>query len=230
MNTLNFKGVSSSTITGLIIQELPPITKPQMRTQVTEVDGRDGDIVDTLGYNSYAKDVSIGLFGTFDVDAIAKYFSGSGNLILSNEPDKIYKVDCYDQIDFERLLRYRTAKVRFVAQPYKYKVGEAVQEVAISAQTSITVANVGLEPSKPLIYLEGSGDVTLKLAGLDVCTINIADDYIYLDSEAQDAYINGFLRNSEMTGDFPILQPGNNTLGWTGTVSKIRVTPRSRWL
>ena len=49
MNYIILNGVNSNTITGLLIQELPPISKPLMRTQIDQIDGRDGDIVTKLG-------------------------------------------------------------------------------------------------------------------------------------------------------------------------------------
>ncbi|MDR2073752.1 MAG: phage tail protein, partial [Oscillospiraceae bacterium] len=88
MNFLIWNGTNSSTIEGLVIQELPPIAKPNIRTNVTEIEGKDGDFVEELGYGSYEKEVKIGLAGNYDVDEIAKFFTGSGQVIFSNEPDK----------------------------------------------------------------------------------------------------------------------------------------------
>ena len=41
-------GINSQTIVGLLIQNLPPISKPKQRVEVEEIDGRDGDIVKLL--------------------------------------------------------------------------------------------------------------------------------------------------------------------------------------
>ena len=49
MAYIEWKGIRSETIPGLLICELPPITKPKIRTSITKIDGRDGDIVDELG-------------------------------------------------------------------------------------------------------------------------------------------------------------------------------------
>ena len=59
MSYIEWKGIKSSTIPGLLICELPPITKPKMRTSVTKIDGRDGDIIEDLGYESYEKKIKI---------------------------------------------------------------------------------------------------------------------------------------------------------------------------
>ena len=52
MAYIEWNGKSSESIPGLLICELPPITKPKMRTSVTKIDGRDGDIVEDLGYEN----------------------------------------------------------------------------------------------------------------------------------------------------------------------------------
>ena len=80
---LIINGVSSKNIDGLLIQSLPPITKPKIRTSIEEIDGRDGDIVTTLGYAAYDKPVSIGLKGDYNVDDVIKYFNGSGKVMLT---------------------------------------------------------------------------------------------------------------------------------------------------
>lgn len=232
MNTITFKGVSSDTLDGLIIQTLPAITKPAMRTSVTEIEGRDGDITDVLGYAAYEKDVVIGLKPGYDIDAIAKYFSGAGTLVLSNEPTRVYNVDLYNQVDFEQLYRYRTATVKFWSQPFKYLLGETATTLNVTSQHSISVNSVGLEVSMPLIRLEGSGILTLSINTVDTLTVTIDESYLLLDSASQDAYITGTLKNALMTGEFIELQPGTNTIGWSGTgsLTRIEVTPRSRWL
>ena len=230
--TINWKGTASTALAGLMISELPPISKPEMRVDRTEIDGRDGDIVDELGYAAYKKTVRVGLTTGYDIDAIAKYFTGTGNLTLSNEDDKYYKARITSQVDFEKLLRFKTADVEFEVQPYKYKLSESDVDLTISGETSVAVTNAGLEESKPLIRLEGSGTIELTVGGLSVFSIDIdaGDGYVLVDSEALDAYVTAGLRNNNMTGDFPTLQPGSNTIGWTGTLTRIVVTPRSRWL
>ena len=120
MNYIVLNGARSTSVKGLLIQSLPPITKPQIRTSVEEIDGRDGDIVTKLGYAAYDKELSIGLYGDYDIDDVIKYFDSSGEVVFSNEPDKYYRYEIVEQIDFERLIRFRTAKVKMHVQPFKY--------------------------------------------------------------------------------------------------------------
>ena len=128
-------GVKSTMIRGLLIQELPPITKPQIRMRVTEIDGMDGDIVTTLGYESYERDIKIGVFGeNYDIDRIISFFDSSGEIIFSNEPEKKYFFSVYDAINFDRLIRFHEATVTVRVQPFKY----AANEESITLNSSST--------------------------------------------------------------------------------------------
>ena len=123
-NYIILNGQHSKEIEGLLISTLPPISKPKMRTEIQEIDGRDGDIVTNLGYSAYEKSFDIGLTYNYEVDDVIKYFSGSGTVTFSNEPDKFYNYQIIDQIDYERLLRFKKATVKMHVQPFKYSAAE----------------------------------------------------------------------------------------------------------
>ena len=230
MNYMIFKNINSNMIKGLMISELSPISKPQMRTEITTIDGRDGDIVNNLGYASYDKTLKIGLTYDYDINEIIKYFSGEGNLILSNEVDKYYVASCNYQIDYERLLRFKTANVKFHVQPYKYKLNEKATELEITEETELIVINEGLENSKPIITLYGSGIINISINGISCFEINIDDEYVVIDSLQEEAYKDSILKNRNMNGKFPSLNSGENVITWTGNLTKIIVEPKSRWL
>ena len=115
---------NSNTIPGLLISSLPSISKPLIRTSIEEIDGKDGDIVTKLGYAAYDKSFDIGLYGNYDINQIIAYFNSEGTVIFSNEPNKYYKYQILEQIDFEKLIRYKTATVTMHVQPFKYLVDE----------------------------------------------------------------------------------------------------------
>lgn len=129
MNYIELNGVSSRDVQGLIIQSLAPITKPKVRTTIEEIDGRDGDIVTRLGYSAYDKEISIGLSWNYDIDEVIQYFvdNDKGTVLFSNEEDKLYKYEILEQIDFEKLIRFKIAKVKFHVQPFKHSSIEAVK-------------------------------------------------------------------------------------------------------
>lgn len=120
INYIELNGEKSTSVNGLIVQSLPPISKPKMRTSIETIDGRDGDVVTRLGYAAYDKQLSIGLHGDFDIDDAIAFFDSEGEVVFGNEPDKYYRYQILEQIDFERLIRFRTAKVKMHVQPFKY--------------------------------------------------------------------------------------------------------------
>lgn len=120
INYIEVNGEKSTSVKGLIIQSLPPISKPKMRTSIETIDGRDGDVVTKLGYSAYDKEVSIGLHGDFDIDDAIAFFDSEGEVVFGNEPDMYYRYQILDQIDFNRLVRFRTAKVKMHVQPFKH--------------------------------------------------------------------------------------------------------------
>ena len=160
-NYIVLNGQSSNEITGLLIQSLPAITKPKIRTQVEEIDGRDGDIITKLGYSAYDKEISIGLYGNYDVDDVIAYFTDnqSGKVTFSDEPDKYYYYEILDQVDFERLIRYRTATVTLHCQPFKYSISE--EKIQIDAtEVSGSGSNITLNNTE-----DGALFTSLKING-----------------------------------------------------------------
>ena len=168
MAEITWKNKSSKEIEGLIITNTPPITKPKMKVDKIEIDGRDGDIIEKVGYESYTKNVGIGLARNYDIDEVIKYFTGDGELILSDEPDKVYIASIFDDVDYERLLQIRKATVKFHVQPYKYLKDESKVSLSITTQTSVEVENKGLEVSKPIFMLEGSGTIEIAVNGINI--------------------------------------------------------------
>lgn len=234
MNYLVLNGKNSRYIQGLLISELPPVSKPQMRTQVDTIDGRDGDVVTDLGFQAYDREVSIGLHGGFDIDDVSEYFNSEGIAIFSNEPTLFYKYKITRQIDYERLIRFRKAKVVFHVQPFKFSTIETPLSYVIEEnQTSIKVFNSGNYKSNPKLTIYGTGSIVLDLNGTNILTINLGDEgNITIDTAELEAYKGTVLKNRLVSGDYDkfALLKGENTISWTGTVTKIEIDQYSRWI
>ena len=226
-------GKSSETIKGLLIQSLPPITKPKMRTDSIEIDGRDGDIVTELGYSAYDKAIKIGLFDKFRIDDIIAYFTSKGSIIFSNEPDKYYNFSMLDQIDFNKLIRFKTADVNFHIQPYKYSVTQG-EKVITPDSNSFTINNSGNTVALPTVNIVGSGVINIYLNGLQILTVNmpVNQTNITIDAEAMEAYNNNGLQNRAVSGNYDNFKliTGINTISWTGNVTRVSISKYSRWI
>lgn len=231
-NYIIINGVNSLTINGLAIKELPSISKPAIRTLTEAIDGRDGDIVTKLGYSAYDKNMDIGLYGNYDIDDIIAYFNQSGTITFSNETDKYYYFEILNQIDFEKLIKFRTANVVFHCQPFKYEVGESA--IALSSGDTI-VENKGNIYSKPIINIEGSGTISVSLNGNQIFSIDMSNNSeITIDTSKLEAYDpnTSVLLNRIVTGDYDDfkLESGNNTISLSGTITSANITYVSRWL
>lgn len=234
MNYIELNGIRSDTISGLIIQELPPITKPKLRANIEEIDGRDGDIITPLGYSAYDKELLIGLARNFDIDEIIQYFNGSGTVTFSNEPDKYYNYTILDQIDYERLLRFKKAAVKLHIQPFKYSVTDNSKTFEIDENTSqIQIYNVGNIYSKPVLTIKGTGTINLYLNNIQIFSIALGTfTEIVIDTNKMEAYQGGNLLNRLVAGNYDnfSLNVGKNIISWTGNVTEIQIDNFSRWI
>ena len=79
--------------------------------------------------------------------------------------------------------------------------------------------------AKPLIHLEGSGNITVSIGGKTIVA-NVAD-YINIDCERMNAYrLPSENKNDKITGTFPTIAPGVNAVGVSGSVTKATIVPR----
>lgn len=225
-------GKDSRYIKGLLIQELPPITKPLMRTSILQIDGRDGDVITKLGYSAYNKKMKIGLFGDYDIDDIIPFFNSSGTVTFSNEPEKYYVYDILNAIDYERLLRFRTAEITYHVQPFKYSNIEK-KKVFSNPISAITIRNNGNYVSKPVIHIEGSGIINLSLNGVQLFRIDLnTTNSITIDTGELEAYNGDVLMNRYVVGDYDkfALKVGANSVSWDGTLTYIAFEKQTRWI
>lgn len=229
-------GVSSRSIPGLLISELAPISKPTQRVQAEEIDGRDGDIITPLGFAAYDKVITIGLTYEYNIDDIIEFFNSSGKVIFSNESDKYYNYAIYEQIDFERLIRFKTAEVTFHVQPFKFSDTENTQTFQVSSGAEIQVRNNGNIYSRPTLTITGSGAINLYINGAQLLAMDLGltTSTIIIDSTAMNAYNQDRtqLLNRLVSGDYDNirLKVGNNTISFDGNVTEIKIDDYSRWL
>lgn len=181
-------GKNSNEINGLIISSLPPISKPPMRATSEEIDGRDGDIITKLGYSAYDKTIQIGLAGSYDVNDVISYFNQDGVVIFSNEPDKYYRFTQLNGIDFEKLIRFKTASVVFHCQPFKYSNTE--NPLIFLEPRSVSITNSGNTFSKPELAITGKGNVDMLINNKPVLSLDMGESQqtLIIDSEKMNTY------------------------------------------
>lgn len=227
---IKWQGIDSRKIHGLMITALPPIKQPKKRILETNIDGRDGSIITELGYESYDFQVGIGLFGKYNIDEVIGYFSGGGYLIKSDEPDKQYICQIIEAVDYEKLIRFRTANITFRVQPFKYAVDNVKTYSISTTDSTVAVRNYGNYASKPKITLYGNGNVDLYINGVRTTALTV-NGSITIDSKEQECTRGGELANRSMSGYFPEFKKGKNTIQFTrGLITKIVIEDASRWI
>jgi predicted phage tail component-like protein len=224
-------GISSDI--GLAIEHRPIIPAPERTIEYYEVEGRDGNLSRKKGY----KDIQIPVefacksnnLPQLGRNAKAWLLNYSDNkLSFCDDLDFFYKVKKVKCGDIARSLKvFGRFTAEFTCDPFQYSYdGENI--ITYTASGGI-ITNPGSIYSQPKIRIYGSGDVIVNI-GDTVFQITGLNEYIDIDSELNDVYKGSILCTNQKYGYFPLIQPGNNGINWTGNITKIEVTPHWRWL
>lgn len=231
MFTFKFLGKDSYSDFGIVVEKRPIIPKAERNIQYIDVPGRSGSLkVDDATHKDIVIPIICG-FKSTDIpgraDAVKAWLAGNeAELILSNQPDKYYLAHVADQMDIRQEMQvFGKFQVNFRCRPFKYAVDN--QEMTLMAAGIIT--NPGTIKSEPIILINGDGDITLTINGVDIQLTGVSGS-ITIDSVLKDAYKGTTLQNSLMNGDFSVLVPGENTISWVGNVTSVQITPNWRWL
>jgi len=231
MGKANFTFNNISSLDYLTIQKMPSIIRGARNVKKVEVDGRDGFLTEDLGtYASTIKNAECYLKDIESLNFINSWLTGTGDVIFSNEPDKIYKATILNQIEFIKVKAvrdYKTFIVIFECQPYKLSLANDI--ITLIANGS-AIYNPSAVNSKPIIKIYGTGNISLAIG--DSPTVNLYDivGNITMDSQVEEAFSGNKLLNNNMSGEFPQLSPGPNKITWSGNVTKIEINGNWRWL
>lgn len=222
----SWKGVRCTEY-GIHVSEQPPISVPSERATYTNVPGRPGSLTTLEGDDVYDDQVLTAtcfVQNASRLTEIAAWLKGDGHVTFANRPDGYYQARVVNQIPFEKILRgnpHRSFTVNFRCKPFLYLNNSPTLTVT-SSGTFIT--NPGSVYSEPIITVNGSGDITL-IIGMTIVELSGVSGSITLDSALQEAYSGFTSLNSQMSGEFPRLLPGQNAISWMGNVASLEITP-----
>lgn len=230
-NTFTFGGVSSDSL-GLHIEYCPEQNRPARKMERYSVPGRNGDIVVMQdawenveqSYEVWGGDGTIN--DATDVGyAVSNWlFSQKGYQRLEDTYDTAhYRLAFFEgPYDFQSVFRRRgRAQITFSCDPRRFlKSGET----AVTLTGTDTIDNPTSFDARPLLVVHGSGNGTIECGG-NTITITGIYDGMTLDCNAQDAYYPGVNLNSLVSGDFPVIPGGTQTITITGGITSVEVTP-----
>lgn len=224
MSWFAFKGVNSEDM-NVIVQSMPSDHIVENEVEYIQIPGRDGYL--TINQNRKPpidKYLTIAILPSDKSyqDNIKKWLTGSGELVLSTEPDVFYEAKVQTVKEYAHYSGTQaeiTVYLIFRCQPSKYYLS-GKHKVNLTTSPSI-LNNLG-KISKPIITIHGTGSVSLSINS-QLIQADI-DGYSTIDSELMESYKDSTLKI--FTGPFPELIEGVNEISWTGTVTKVEVIPR----
>ena len=209
----------------------PGYAYPERDYTITHIPGRNGDIIQDNGcYKNVERTYEVSFdapnedFATY-ANAVSAWLhstTGYARLEDSYEPN-YYRMATYQESNiFENLYnKAGTATIVFECKPQRFlKTGDNT----IAIQNSLTIMNPTGFEAYPLFKVTGTSGV-LTVNGNSI-TFSSIDDFVMLDCELQDAYKENINKNSTISGTFPVLKPGSNTISWTGGISSVVMKPR----
>lgn len=234
MLSFTFAGKNSFTDFGIIISKRPNLPSPKRRVSYIDVPGRDSNLrYDEGTYDDITLSVECTIKGENLIerlDAIKAWLYGAGetDLLFSFQADKKYRAQVVNSIDIKQAFRiYSSFVLVFNCRPFKYDTSTTLFTIT---QSGSMIINPGTLKSEPVIFVYGSGNISMKVNDTTVSITGLAGKII-LDSFLQDAYSDtGENLNTKVNGEFVTLKPGSNKFEWTGSVTKIEIVPNWRWL
>jgi phage-related protein len=237
---ITYDGVASTDY-GIVVSEAPVFERPARKQTVIQVPGRNGSVViqenaweDVVrSYNVWlSENVTEDSGGDKSgylveyVDAYEEFLnSRNGYLRLSDnfEPD-VYRLAYYSGGDSFSNLKTQIgrATLRFTCRPERFLV---IGETPVNVNNGDTINNPTRFESKPLIHIEASSKTIGVTINGKTITANVTD-YINIDCEKMNAYrLASENKNADISGDFPTIASGSNTITITGTYTKVTIKP-----
>lgn len=235
------EGINSEDV-GMIIQDRSQLNAPRRKQNAIQPYGYSGSlIIDEEAYEDSEMELILWVNGKDDKEASEKrekifYMFDSGRyleFIPYWDPDKIHRVRVDTPLLFTPKywhLGGQPFSITLAVAPYKYYTGYSNTVLTSPG----TINNPKLDSSKPIIKVVGSGSITLTVNG-EAFRMQDIQSEIILDSQMSFAYREptGSIINDNdkiFTREYPVLKPGNNTISWTGSVTRVEIEPRWRTL
>lgn len=160
------------------------------------------------------------------IDEVAQKLHKTGWQVLMDDYDSEHYRLAYFKESFDvdnRFTRAGKFTITFRCRPERFLVSGNVE---LNVASGGSVFNPTGFNAKPLIHITGSGSGTVTVAGTTMSFTDITD-YLNIDCDKMDVYrLPAENKNSLMTGDFPILKSGDNTVSFTGGITSVVITPK----
>lgn len=215
----NYKWKGTSFISkGIIIEKTPITNKPKHSYTQYSIPGKDGYLaIDNKTFEPILLSLECHLdTSVANMNEIRAWLDGYGELQIDDE--KKYTGYISNAIPFEKITHFRKFIIQFTLQPLaKAVTTTTVNALSIQEFTSDTYTN-----TYPIITITGTGDVSLTINGIEF-TLDDADGTYILDCDAKVITKNGINQSSIMSGSFPYIVNGTNSIVKSGTITTLTI-------
>ena len=203
---------------GIIIEKTPLSPTPKHSFNQYTIPGRNGFLtIDNETYDSIPLTLECHLNSSnVDMNEIRSWLDGYGELQIDNE--KVYTGFISNSISFEKIVNFRKFIIQFTLQP----IAKAIEKTTVNALSLETLVADTYVKTYPKITITGTGNITLSINDIPF-TIYDADGEYELDCEAKIITKDGTNQSMNMSGEFPYIINGNNSIEKTGTITALTV-------
>ena len=226
-----WNGVNSST-KHIIMNDRAPIIRPEERVNHVTIPGRSGELTQVEGddiFSSYIQSLAVTVEGKTNVPAAEAWLRGDGYVTFDTQPTLKQRARIINAVTFQRHSRnadYYTGDVQFYCDPVKYQTTE---EGITVTSSGTTLTNPGTLPAFPLMAITGSGAVSITIDGKQLIIPELTTGWV-ADCENQWILASNVPQMNAWTGEFPAIPVGSSTITFSGSITKIEITPRWRYL
>lgn len=227
-----WKGTRSDAM-HILYNERTPIIRPEERVDHIVIPGRTGELTLVEGeniFNSYIQTKTITVEGKENVPAAEAWLKGSGAVSFDCQPELQQQARVINAVTFQRHSKnanFYTGEVQFYCDPVKNQVSESSINVTSSGTT---LTNPGTLPALPVMTITGSGAVSITISGKTLIIPSLTSGW---KVDCRNKWILNGSNVPQMNawqGEFPEIPVGNSTISFTGSVTKIAITPHWRYL
>jgi phage-related protein len=228
---VSFRGVSTATLTGVEVATMPSHRKAAMRTTQYKIKGRDGVLHTDDGFDNF--DMLVRLM-IVDADSTMRqtvnaWADGTGKLISSDDPAKCWIASVQREITWYRDevggTFYDTAEIVFNCQPIMREATPTVYTLTADG----TISSIGDYEAQPMIKITGSGTCTLSINGTEMSFSGLSSSVpVFVDCE--NGYVYTASGATTMTGEFPHMVMGTNTVDLGGGTTSVEITANWGWV
>lgn len=213
-----WKGTTFNSM-GIIIEKTPIPDKPKHSYNQYTIPGRNGYLaIDNKTYDPLLLSLECH-FDTnkvADINELRAWLDGYGELQINDE--RVYTGYISNAIPFEKITHFRKFIIQFTLQPLAKAVeSTTVNVLSINSFDSDTYTN-----AYPIITITGTGDISFSINNINF-TIYEANGTYILDCEAKVITKNGINQSMNMSGNFPYIVNGSNSVVKSGNITAVSI-------